>query len=211
MHFEQRPHLPDGKIPVFVFPTDLTFYADNRNTHKQILTLYNPYDFPFKFKVLCTAPRKYNVVDPEGTVKPGCCIDVLIRIKELSQTGFGQRDKFRLNLYRHGQREVIGRKDVPAIFLATAKGRGGDQDPDETGSQTSLPSSSNLVFANANRGRAGPGATVVLVAVLCVVALMLPTQGEKDSRLPDYLHLTVNQKLIAAYILGLVTMVLLRT
>ena len=59
---------------------------------------------------------------------------------------------------------------------------------------------------SANRGRAGPGATVVLLALMCIVALMLPTQGEKGSRLPDYLHLTVNQKLIAAYVLGKVGM-----
>ena len=50
MHFEQRPRLPDGKIPVFVFPTELTFYADSRSSHKQVLTVYNPYDFPFRFK-----------------------------------------------------------------------------------------------------------------------------------------------------------------
>lgn len=34
---------------------------------------------------------------------------------------------------------------------------------------------------------------------------MLPTQGDitaATSRVPDYLHLTVNQKLIVAYILG---------
>ncbi|XP_003730214.1 motile sperm domain-containing protein 1 [Strongylocentrotus purpuratus] len=210
MPLEQQPRLRDGKIPIFVFPTELAFYVDDRKSHKQVLTIYNPYDFPFRFKVLCTAPRKYNVVDSEGTVRPGCCVDILIRIKELSETGFGQRDKFRLNLYHHGQREVIGRKDVPALLAATAQGRG-DQDNEDTSSQGSSPSSSNLVFAQANRGRAGPGATVVLLALMCIVALMLPTQGEKGSRLPDYLHLTVNQKLIAAYVLGLLTMVLLRT
>lgn len=31
---------------------------------------------------------------------------------------------------------------------------------------------------------------------------MLPTVGEKNTSVPPYLHLTVNQKLIAAYILG---------
>jgi hypothetical protein len=31
---------------------------------------------------------------------------------------------------------------------------------------------------------------------------MLPQQGDSGSRLPDYIHLSVNQKLIAAYVLG---------
>ncbi|KAF7237420.1 Motile sperm domain-containing protein 1 [Varanus komodoensis] len=40
---------------------------------------------------------------------------------------------------------------------------------------------------------------------------MLPTLGEVDSLVPLYLHLSVNQKLAAAYVLGLITMVILKT
>ena len=42
--------LVDGKLPVFVFPSALTFFSDDQSSHKQVLTLYNPYDFPLKFK-----------------------------------------------------------------------------------------------------------------------------------------------------------------
>lgn len=38
------------KIPVFVFPNQLKFYLQSKSTHKQLLTLYNPYDFPVRFK-----------------------------------------------------------------------------------------------------------------------------------------------------------------
>lgn len=38
------------KFPVFVFPQSITFYLDDQSTHKQVLTLYNPYEFPVKFK-----------------------------------------------------------------------------------------------------------------------------------------------------------------
>lgn len=38
------------KLPVFVFPQNITFFLDDQSTHKQVLTLYNPYDFPVKFK-----------------------------------------------------------------------------------------------------------------------------------------------------------------
>lgn len=37
---------------------------------------------------------------------------------------------------------------------------------------------------------------------MCVAALMLPTLGEMESLVPLYLHLSVNQKLVAAYVLG---------
>lgn len=38
------------KLPIFVFPQTITFYLDDQSSHKQVLTLYNPYDFPVKFK-----------------------------------------------------------------------------------------------------------------------------------------------------------------
>lgn len=41
---------PDGKLPVFVFPASLKFYFDDQRSHKQVLTLYNPYEFSVEFK-----------------------------------------------------------------------------------------------------------------------------------------------------------------
>jgi len=48
--------------------------------------------------------------------------------------------------------------------------------------------------------------------VICILALFLPTEGEVSSTLSDYpwLHLSVNQKLVFAYVLGLVTMAILK-
>lgn len=48
--FNQSTNLADGKLPVFVFPTSLTFYSDDQASHKQVVTVYNPYEFPLKFK-----------------------------------------------------------------------------------------------------------------------------------------------------------------
>lgn len=39
----------NARVPVFVFPTALTFYTKSRQTHKQILSLYNPYEVPVEF------------------------------------------------------------------------------------------------------------------------------------------------------------------
>lgn len=46
----RQPDLVEGSLPVFVFPTELVFYADDQTSHKQVLTLYNPYEFALKFK-----------------------------------------------------------------------------------------------------------------------------------------------------------------
>ena len=50
MKRENSDQYVEGKLPVFVFPTSLNFYADDQFTHKQVLTLYNPYEFSVCFK-----------------------------------------------------------------------------------------------------------------------------------------------------------------
>ena len=67
MKRENSDHFVDGKLPVFVFPTSLRFFADDQFSHKQVLTLYNPYDFNINFKgeygFLGFRPIKVQIVD----------------------------------------------------------------------------------------------------------------------------------------------------
>jgi len=39
-----------SRVPVFVFPATVFFNAQDRDHLKQILTIYNPYEFPIRFK-----------------------------------------------------------------------------------------------------------------------------------------------------------------
>lgn len=48
--FLHRMSVRDRSIPVFVYPTELNFYVATQSSHKQLLTLYNPYDFAVKYK-----------------------------------------------------------------------------------------------------------------------------------------------------------------
>lgn len=40
----------ESKIPVFVFPNSVSFMLEDKTTHKQILSLYNPYDYTVKYR-----------------------------------------------------------------------------------------------------------------------------------------------------------------
>nr|KAF6441507.1 motile sperm domain containing 3 [Rousettus aegyptiacus] len=51
----------------------------------------------------------------------------------------------------------------------------------------------------------------LLTGIVSVAFLLLPLQEELGSQLPQILHVSLGQKLVAAYILGLLTMVFLRT
>ncbi|XP_048746432.1 motile sperm domain-containing protein 1-like [Ostrea edulis] len=206
----QPTQLSDGRLPVFVFPSSLNFYSDDQSSHKQVLTLYNPYEFPLKFKVLCTAPRKYTVVDSEGTIRPHCCVDIVVRHSDICINNEGVRDKLRIHVTEHGTKKVIGKKDITAVLLP--KKESSQQPEDNFHSLTSTspePPGTPSRAMKPEGGGGGPSLIIIFTAVSCILALMLPLHGDTESRLPDYLHLTVNQKMIAAYILGLVTMVIL--
>ncbi|XP_061194850.1 motile sperm domain-containing protein 1-like [Saccostrea echinata] len=209
----QPPQPSDGKLPVFVFPSSLNFYSDDQSSHKQVLTLYNPYEFPLKFKVLCTSPRKYTVVDSEGTIRPHCCVDIVVRHLDICINNEGVKDKLRIQVLEHGTKKVIGKKDIVAVLLPKKES---SQQPEDnfhsltaSASQEPQGTPSRAIRQEGRGGGGGPSFIVICTAVSCILALMLPLSGDTDSRLPDYLHLTVNQKMIAAYILGLVTMVIL--
>lgn len=42
----------DGSLPVFISPSELKYYADDISTHKQVVTIYNPYSYTLKYKGL---------------------------------------------------------------------------------------------------------------------------------------------------------------
>lgn len=52
----------------------------------------------------------------------------------------------------------------------------------------------------------------IIVAIVCIIVLLLPSQNEtpQQSSIPEYLHVSVNLKLVLAYVLGLVSMVIFR-
>lgn len=52
------------------------------------------------------------------------------------------------------------------------------------------------------RGAQSPNFIVLAAAIVCIVALLLPTDGDDNPNFPSYLHLSLHQKLIFAYTLG---------
>ncbi|MBN3318846.1 MSPD1 protein, partial [Atractosteus spatula] len=199
---------PD-RLPVFLFPAELTFFAEERSTHRQVLTLYNPYSFPLNFKMLCTAPSLYAVVDAEGSVKPSSCVDIVVRHRDVSSHHLGRRDRFRLEIWAGGQGGPPGGwKEVPAI-LQPGAGSGQSQEhhpgkrPVMQGGMLGTWGQQYRLQNHAGRAPA-PGLFVlyVLVGMVCVAFLMLPLHGEPSTLVPPAVRATVMQKLVCAYILG---------
>lgn len=128
---------------------------------------------------------------------------------------------------------------IPANFISSSVGTGLPDSGSVLGSTDGFqqcpqgPSSSSKGYessltsaaaAAAGHGYFTPGQhpnfVAIVTALICIVGLMLPTGSEHESSsgqastntsfLPSSLHLSVNQKLLVAYTLGLVTMVIFR-
>ena len=83
-----------------------------------ISDISNPISVRYNFfLVLCTAPGKYRIVDPEGSIKPHCCVDIVIRHISINPTCYHITDKFRIQMNEHNSRQLLGKKDLPVTLL----------------------------------------------------------------------------------------------
>ncbi|XP_007468910.1 PREDICTED: motile sperm domain-containing protein 3 isoform X2 [Lipotes vexillifer] len=202
---------PSGPVvPVLVFPPDLVFRADQRSGSRQLLTLYNPTGAALRFRVLCTAPAKYTVFDAEGYVKPQSCIDI----------HYDVQDRFRIELSEEGtDGRVVGRKDITSVLRAPANPLELQGQPDPTPhpphpeppSWTAPPTAQHFPENPVPHLATSSFLLFLLMGTVSVAFLLLPLQDELGSQLPQILHVSLGQKLVAAYVLGLLTMVFLRT
>ncbi|KPI92500.1 Motile sperm domain-containing protein 1 [Papilio xuthus] len=209
-------------FPVFVFPVSLEFYLNARHTHKQLLTVYNPYDFSVNFKVLCTSPNKFTVIDPEGIIAPQSCIDIVVRYTQPSLAHCNTTEKFRITMYDRNTQQALGKRDIPTKLIegeplnTTQESFGDNFHPITTKTQVIRPTEEHgkMTCNHPSHHREQQPINVVAVAVsiCCIAALLLPTQPEKitPSQLPDWLHIGSNLKLVFSFVLGLVSMLVLR-
>ncbi|CAF1967952.1 unnamed protein product [Rotaria magnacalcarata] len=184
-----------SQLPFFCSSNSLLFYLDDPSTFSQVLTLYNPYDFVVRYKVLCTAPKKYSVAEPQGEIRAQHSVDTIVRLLDTSASSANQN--------------VVHKIRVNEIF---------DDEPNITGTSrrtrpNTITSPTPPVIQQETRDPLVIFILTILGAV-CAFVLVLPTIPDSDNsfnaRIPSYLHMTTNSKVIASYILGLLTVVFIR-
>uniref|UniRef100_H2YD32 MSP domain-containing protein n=1 Tax=Ciona savignyi TaxID=51511 RepID=H2YD32_CIOSA len=207
------------KLPVYVSTEKVTFYLNDPTTHSRILTVYNPYDFPVCYKVLCTAPKKYTVGEDKGTIKQHSCCDIVIRRTSLDKSLLDIVDQFRLEVY-YGKSSsssrkllptsLLGVKNISSVLLSEVSAENTQVKAVPTSiSKIALESLKEETDKQEVKGEfLSSRWLLVSVAIACLFALGAHTAGqvEDNSIIPISFSLTSNQKLVAAYILGLVTM-----
>ncbi|CAH1406636.1 unnamed protein product [Nezara viridula] len=204
--------VPSALAPVFVFPNTINFYMGDQKSHKQVLTIYNVYETAVRFRVLSTAPDKYNVVDSEGSIKPHCSLDIVVRHKEVRPANCNVSDKFRVEILEYSTKKVLGRKDIPATLNSGLPDSLETLDETRSSERSSLESRQSFRESSAReltvRGRSGPNTFIVIIGLICITGLLMPNEDEAGG---FSIQLSCHMKLVLAYVLGLVTMVILQS
>lgn len=208
----------ESRLPVFTTPQQqINFYADDPQTFKQILTLYNPYDFLVKFKLFCTDRSKYTVSFSQGQIKSNHSVDIVVQHKAVIPTNIGVTDVIRIQVYSSGQVRSSGKKDISIILLSTAPRERAPPPTMDTEQFQQLEVDS----AAAGHLRQNPlmhernTNVIILYSFLIVVFvtfLSLPKVGDESELLPESMpRPTCEMKIWAAFVLGIVTALLIRT
>ncbi|KAJ3660504.1 hypothetical protein Zmor_004949 [Zophobas morio] len=203
--------LKDRSIPVFIYPSELTFFVGSQITHKQLLTLYNPYEFPVKYQVYANTADRYGVVDPKGTIAPHSYIDLLVRHNAPFPSNCHNKDRFMITMQDATTNQLLGRRCVPSTLLP------GEKDTSSVGDDSSHSYTACESSPIRERGRNyEPDSSVkyyfMMLSVLFILVLIMPTKCDEPeaTSIPSYLHVSVAVKIITAYVLGLITMSLLK-
>ncbi|XP_025079420.1 motile sperm domain-containing protein 1-like [Pomacea canaliculata] len=192
----------DSTVAVLVIPPSLTFYTNDVKTHQQVFTIYNLNDFPVKYAVTSTTPQKYHIPNDVGVVDGKDYKNIDITIKEVFLKNEGVIDKFRVNLY--DRKDFLGHKDVTAQLLpgrSKTLEEGSDKFRSMSPQQTSTCQSTDRDITLSAQSR-GPGLGLIMTCMILLLVLCLPNQGDTESSLPMYLHLSVNNKVFIGIIFG---------
>uniref|UniRef100_A0A5S6QVJ5 Heparan-sulfate 6-O-sulfotransferase n=1 Tax=Trichuris muris TaxID=70415 RepID=A0A5S6QVJ5_TRIMR len=217
-----------ASVPAFVFPSTLSMSTKNSHTLRQIVTVYNPYEFDLEYKVLSTAPALYSVQESVGRLKPQSLVDIVIRRNSSEEDGAGAAcvDKFRVQVRKLTKPLLVGHSDIVVFVNGTASTSAGACEQQPSGRVDEVPkvasSSHRTTIArrdSATRFRSDQRSDgfhwlLMVVGAVCIVCLWTPYAEERTEAVPswypEWLRLTIPQKLVSAYVLGLLTVIVLQ-
>lgn len=228
------------KKGVHVHPNSFQFFADDNSSHKQTISIYNPFDQTVKYKVLSTAPKRYLVDVPEDFIEPKTVVELVIRHHK-SSFDENTKDKLRIQIF-NSQVTLIYKKDLPLDSIvsreefmistmrdsdyvsdigneySTAFTHGNNLNSMMGMSTSTLPNAKAKLLDNRKNmamyygnSEASVNYLVIFIGLICLTLIFLPVIGSSNSAIPVYMHMTYEAKMFASFVLGMVTMVILKS
>ncbi|CAF4196234.1 unnamed protein product, partial [Rotaria sordida] len=161
---------------------------------------------------LCTASRTYSIAEPQGEIYPQHSVDIIVRLLDTSSNQ-NVIHKIRIQYFdRRKPQDLIGKRDITCTLLS--------YNPLEQNFDDKINNSSSrirTITTKISQQEIQDPLVVlflIILSTICTLILILPTISDDESSskiyLPSYLHMTTNFKVVASYILGLLTVIFIR-
>ncbi|RNA20407.1 motile sperm domain-containing 1-like isoform X1 [Brachionus plicatilis] len=244
---------------LMLYPLSLDFFSDDAKSWQPDMHLHNPCDHTIKFKVLTTAPNKYSVSIPEGSVEAKASVQLVVKHSSTAFSDNNITDKLRFKFFVDGS--IMGKRDVPlhsvvdrrehVMSQMMAKANASyatysNESSEDKYSNTSFAFGNSLPEMMAVQHEMTRSITkdikgfnknvrqkfyadqialyngdnvnylVIIIGLFCLAILFLPNLMPESSApsastvFPAYLHVSYEIKLFCSFILGMVTMVILK-
>ncbi|CAI2356350.1 unnamed protein product [Caenorhabditis sp. 36 PRJEB53466] len=200
----------DDALPVFVNTSELHFRL-NEKSQAKLFTLYNPFGHQIAYKVLCTATRNYTVNETSGVLQAKCCKDIVVRC--IQRLPLGNVDKLKIEISKKGSPTMSGSSVISLFTMPSDYMDPGEQAQFERIPQTNRMTTSLTLSERGGDRNQSSMWVCLLVGFCCALALICPTAGDPESvnsSVPPMMHMSIQQKLVASYILGIVSVLILR-
>ncbi|CAG5088547.1 Oidioi.mRNA.OKI2018_I69.PAR.g11880.t1.cds [Oikopleura dioica] len=170
-------------LSVAVLPPALRF---SPSESKQILTLFNANDEPVKYKMLCTSKDGFQISPSKGEIEPNKRIDIAVRARKLT---LSSEEKLRVEFYSMTDKSRRNAKNVNLIL-----------DDDKPPEPRPVPRVSETPAVQVKTDQ--NHFYYMFFVSICIAVL------SQSNYLPEF---TEAQRLIAAYVLGMMTILLIRS
>ncbi|KAI6205574.1 hypothetical protein M3Y94_00807700 [Aphelenchoides besseyi] len=169
--------------------------------------------------VLSNVPAKFVVQESNGYIRSKCVAGIGVRHRSPVVPEHNQNGVIRVELYREGEQQCCGKKDIRVSVVASELPHPSHDEfrsfPSSTSSNSSKRSRPHAAFVNHDQQRQTPNLFwfIMIACVASIIAVILPTFDENRQRpslVPTYLHPSQNMQLVAAYILGILTVRFMR-
>ncbi|XP_065840503.1 motile sperm domain-containing protein 1-like [Oscarella lobularis] len=193
------------KKTVFLSPERLVF---KETDPKATLTVYNPYDGPVFYRVLSNVPERFIVSDPEGCLPSAYRVDIAVqyRLDEEEDANEKADNKFKIDLYSEGK-VLLGSKIIFAEIQTSKR----EEDSFRPTRESSVPRPAASATTK-HSPRRSDGTTsspfIIIIGLFCVGILIWPDPG--TSRYTSFIEISTSHRLLAAYVLGLITVAIFR-
>ncbi|GIY27258.1 hypothetical protein CDAR_446271 [Caerostris darwini] len=211
--------------PVYTKPLrQITFYAADKSSYSQPLSILNPYDFQVKFKITLSDSSKYRITDDFGVssscgfIQPRHLATLTVHHVAVNSSNIGVTDKVYVQVYHSQKPRLSGKKELAIVLLDSAHRQGLHSLEDQFQNVESSTSAQRhlgqqpLPQPLVQEQRVSNKILYIIAIIIGVLILFMPKEGDFSAYFPSiFPRPTYEMKFMVCYLLGIASVLLFQS